>query len=269
MKGRTIKSIVIAITMLSFFSLVSFQLFPVINEVIAADAYDLFFWRSGFGKTYFSRSAGHWYEMEAALCVERDGFLFGPRGKAEVKGFSFDIHFDPALSIEVDGRSFEIRDAEFDLFVEVSVIEDSSGDAVTTRKIIAMEVKSGTHPESYAGQYLDQAFCQKVICRWAGEMSTLFNGGGYILRQEFHRKTCPKLAINTEGKTQRVWSTSIEEEDEGSFVEQWDMWIRRLAYAEHMIVFKHEVPEDFKTKFTEMGHTIYDLVDLDQGPARA
>ena len=256
MKGRTIKSIGISVSMLCFFSVVSFQLISLNNDIIQQYFLQAFLGRPGCIETLFSKNSGHWYEMESALCLSHGMRLGELVLRQPVEGFSLSLSFWPKLSMGCLGvggtaKEFSFGGVEFDV--------------ITTDFVV--ECKSVSRPEEYREKSHEQFFKQKLILKWCAQVrDELESGSIAIFDQAYSSHGKSSLLLKghcTNMEKIRIWSSWIKEEDRALFLDSWKRLFYSLSKKNQIVFYKHKISDDLMKEFCDAGYDVHGLVDFD------
>jgi hypothetical protein len=268
MKGRTIKSIGIAVSMLCFFSFFSFHLLSIDNEVIQQDFLQAFFGRPGCGATLLSKNIGRFYEMELALCLRHgmrlgEGVLHQP-----VEGFSLRLTFYPMLQLPFVDAAGNERTASIGE-IEIDVLAGS----------FAVECKAVQKPETYEEKSFDQFFRQKLFLWWctvvqaALELKDGEDGSVGVFDQVFLSRGRSRLLLKGpythEEGTQISASWIQKQEDKKLFLDSWRRLFKYLARKRHIVFYKYKVPDELLNKFKCAGYDVHDQIDFERCCASA
>jgi len=261
MKGRIIKSIEIAVSVLCFFSVVSFQLFSIDNDIIQHDFLRAFFGRPGCGETLLSKNRGHWFEMETALCL-RHGVRLGEWIlRQPVEGFSLSLSFWPKLCLRRAGEGGRMKEV---------CLGGVEFDVITTEAVV--ESKSGLCPEEYRKKSHEQFLRQKLILKWCAQVNEDLETESIEFFDQVlssHGKSCLLLkGPCTNMKEVRVWSSWIKEKGRDAFLLRWKYLFSSLSKKHQLIFYKHKVSDELMSEFQGAGYRVYDLIDFDGCCAR-
>ena len=237
------------------FFLVSFFLFffqllnSLTNHEIEKLAMIKFYDRPGFSHCLNSSNGGKWFELESALCAEKQ--------EEYIQGFSLDINIlnrnGEKYFVSSNGKNdfFELKTTEYDVVTENFVFECKSGNPDKIKKRL----------------FVEQFLKEENMLSWFAWIYEELTAQRLKVFLCFGRKGKSIITIKgspTSGQEVSFTSSWITGKTIEECKEQWFNLIEILAEKQLIIMFKNELPDSLKKKLEDYSLVYKDKISFEE-----